>query len=110
MLSVLSDPLLAASPNGYVRACACCERLIVRVGETVLAMGQDELTRLGLSLGAACPVQAGWGWSVRLRTPDGTVCLGEDEARALYALITRAQDVLRLDAFLLGTLGPRPAA
>lgn len=116
--SSLSDTTLATCDRGSICRCLCCGGLDLSFNGTELAMSAEELADMGRTLdGIRAEAErpgAVWGWSIRARTrrqPEPVVIqLWDDDAEVLSNLILHAQMVLDLDALLLDTVGPRPAA
>lgn len=112
--TALHDAPLAASDRGGVERCPCCGDLDLRfdgVGVTLTPgqLRQMQRTLVAVRAGGGTP----WGWALRAETARETAVFrlpGVDDADALGELLDAAVAVLDLDALLLGTLGPRPAA
>ena len=112
----LSDPRIALSPRGSVVRCPCCDGLALRFDGVGVTLTPSHLRRMRAAVHAVCDEserrRSPWGWALRARTDreSAVFSLSADDADALADLLDAAVAVLDLDALLLDTLGPRPAA
>lgn len=111
--TALHDPRLAASSRGVVTRCPCCGDLDLEFDGVRVTLTGGQLRQMRRTLAAVrAEESAPWGWALRADTSRESAVfrLVGDDAEALGDLLDTAVSVLDLDALLLDTLGPRPAA